>query len=545
LEALPKKCGLCKKFHTANCAAESIDSLREKAYFQDEDSEPFDESCFEFDTEKVEKEDLIGLFATMMLDNFTIRHFVKRGSSLGLFKWEEGHYIACEEWLRAYVEKMGQELGLQEKVKNYIVNEVVEKVKRLSYFELKEEPLRIAFKNVVLDWKALLEGDSEKALRPIEETKEQPVFHLIPHRLDVDFLKVCIGKFSPEKGITNGAEELLPNTVNVFKSWVGDAWPVLFECLGYALYPNYSFNKSIMLVGNGRNGKTTFLMLVKVALGEENVVGLALQDLCLYHFAASELYHKLANIFPDIPSKAIGYTGWFKALTGEDYISAPRKFRDSIYFKNYAKLLFSANELPQVEDMSEAFWRRWIVLEFPNRFEDNPTFFEEAFPEEVIEKIIALSLLAFVNVYKTRAFSIKGSEGDFKEKWLRNANSIYAYIKDGEENERLTLEKEAYTPADQLYQDYVNWCEENDLEAQTKNLFTRELERLFGVAKKQKKEKEKRFYAYEGIELLEGEEEGDSHSCEVCGKKATTRVLREDGEHWLCGKCLKEWSGNL
>jgi putative DNA primase/helicase len=547
LEALPKKCGLCKKFHTANCAPESIDSLREKAYFQDEDSEPFDESCFEFDTEKVEKEGLIGLFAKMVLDNFTIRHFVKRGSSLGLFKWEEGHYIACEEWLRAYVEKMGQELGLQEKVKNHIVNEVVEKVKRMSYFELKEEPLRIAFKNVVLDWKALLEGDSEKALRPIEETKEQPVFHLIPHKLDVDFLKVCIGKFSPEKGITNGAEELLPNTVNIFKAWVGDAWPVLFEGVGYCLYPDYPFNKAFMLVGNGRNGKSTFLRLVKEVLGEENVVGLALQDICLYHFAASELYHKLSNIFPDIPTKPIGYAGWFKVLTGEDTVSAPRKFRESIYFKNYAKLLFSANELPQVEDMSEAFWRRWIVLEFPNRFEDNPTFFEENFPEEVIEKIIALGLLAFVNVYKSRTFSIKGSEADFKEKWLRNANSIYAYVKDGEENKRLTLEKEAYTPTDQLYQDYVNWCEENDLEAQTKNLFTRELERLFGVAKKQKKEKGKRFYAYEGIKLWEGEEEeeGDSHSCEVCGKKATTRIIREDGEHWLCGKCLKEWPGNL
>jgi putative DNA primase/helicase len=480
-----------------------------------------------------------------VLDNYTIKHFVKRGSSLGLFKWEEGHYVACEEWLRAYLEKMGRELGLQEKVRNHLVNEVVEKVKRLSYFELKEEPLKIAFKNVVLDWKAFLDGDLDKALRPIEETKEQPVFHLIPYELNKEVLEKCLANFSVESGILKVAEEVAPEVVDIFRAWVGEAWPLLFEVIGYCLYPDYPFNKAFMFVGNGRNGKSTFLRLVKQVLGEENVVGLSLQDICLYRFAASELYHRLVNVFPDIPSKPIGYAGWFKVLTGEDTVSAPRKFRESIYFKNYAKLLFSANELPQVEDMSEAFWRRWIVLEFPNRFEDNPTFFEEAFPEEVIEKIIVLSLLAFLNVYKTRAFSIKGSEADFKEKWLRNANSIYAYVKDGEENERLTLEKEAYTPADQLYQDYVAWCEENDVEAQTKNMFTRELERLFGVAKKQKKEKGKRFYAYEGIKLLEREEEGDFHSCEVCGKKATTRVLREDGEHWLCGKCLEEWPENL
>jgi putative DNA primase/helicase len=540
LEALPK-CGLCKKFHTANCAAESIDSLREKAYFQDEDSEPFEEGCFEFDKERVEREDLIELFAKTVLDNYTIKHFVKRGSSLGLFKWEEGHYVACEEWLRACLEKMGRELGLQEKVRNHLVNEVVEKVKRLSYFELKEEPLKIAFKNVVLDWKAFLNGDLDKALRPIEETKEQPVFHLIPFELNKEVLQKCLATFSVESGIVKVAEEVAPEVVNIFRSWVGEAWPLLFEVIGYCLFAGeYPFNKAFMFIGDGRNGKSTFLRLVKTILSEENVAGLSLQELTNYRFGPSELYHRLANIFQDIPNKPIGYTGWFKILTGEDYVSAPRKFRDSLYFKNYAKLLFSANELPQVEDLSEAYWRRWIVVEFPNKFPDNPSFFEENFTREAVEKIIVLSVVAFANVYKSRAFTVKGSEADFKEKWLRSANSIYAYIREGEETKRLALEKEAYTPADQLYQDYVAWCEEADREAQTKTMFTKELERLFGLVKKRRRKGDKLFYVYEGVRLL-----GEYRSCEMCGGRATTRIIREDGEHWLCGECLKEWPGNL
>jgi len=538
-----KRCGLCKKFQTVKCRAESEDSIKNEVYFQDEDSEPFDEDCFELDKEKLEKEDLIEWFAEKLCSEFTIKHFVKKGASLGLYVWRDGHYIECEEWLRAHVEKMGQELELKEKVRTHLVNEVVEKVKRLTYFELREEPLKIAFKNVILDWKAFLEGDLDKALSLIEETKEHPVFHLIPFELNKEFLQKCIDGFSVEDGITGVAEKEAPEVVAIFKSWVGEAWPLLFEIIGYCLYPDYPFNKAIMLVGDGRNGKSTFLRLVKTILGEENVSGLSLQEICLYRFAPSELYHKLANIFPDIPNRAIGYTGWFKALTGEDYISAPRKFRDSIYFKNYAKLLFSANELPQVEDMSEAFWRRWIVLMFLNKFPDNPNFFEENFNREAIEKIIILSLLAFVNVYKTRAFSIKGSEADFKEKWLRSANSIYAYIREGEENKRLALEKEAYTPSDQLYQDYVAWCEETDREAQTKTMFTRELERLFGVTKKRRKEEDRRFYVYEGVRLLqEGE---DYHSCESCGGRATTRVVREGVVHWFCGRCLKEWEGPL
>jgi ribosomal protein S27AE len=33
--------------------------------------------------------------------------------------------------------------------------------------------------------------------------------------------------------------------------------------------------------------------------------------------------------------------------------------------------------------------------------------------------------------------------------------------------------------------------------------------------------------------------------CERCGGKASTVIVREDGEHWFCGKCLAEWEGKL
>ena len=44
--------------------------------------------------------------------------------------------------------------------------------------------------------------------------------------------------------------------------------------------------------------------------------------------------------------------------------------------------------------------------------------------------------------------------------------------------------------------------------------------------------------------------EGDTtetsrHRCERCGGSATTCLVREGGVHWLCGKCLADWEGNL
>ena len=37
----------------------------------------------------------------------------------------------------------------------------------------------------------------------------------------------------------------------------------------------------------------------------------------------------------------------------------------------------------------------------------------------------------------------------------------------------------------------------------------------------------------------------NKHQCERCGGPATTCIMRVDGVHWLCGKCLVNWEGNL
>jgi putative DNA primase/helicase len=508
---LPKGiCPLCKKYHTFDCKAESVDSIKTKNYVQNEKSEPISDDCFELDEKKVKDTgEIIELLTDIVLSDFTLKHFVKGGSSLGLYKWVNGRYVDCEEEVKAYVEGLGVKMGLRGKIKTHIVREVIEKCKRKTYHELgEEEPLRITFKNVVFDWKSFLsEKGKTSFIIPIEQTKDNPVFHLIPHELDVELLRKCICELDPKDGVKGLAEKIAPEVVKIFKDWVGDNWVLLFEIIGYCLYPSYPFNKAFMLVGDGSNGKSTFLNLIRAIVGEENVVNQSLQQLCNYPFAPAELYHKLVNMFPDLPSTPLKYTGLFKALTGEDYITAPRKFKTPITFKSYAKLIFSANELPEVSDKSLAFWRRWIVIDFPNTFPDNPTFFEEHFTKEAIEKIIALSIIAFANAWLNRGFSIEGEAEDFREKWLRRENSIYAYIKSGLEGGRIELNKDEYTPVEELYSDYRDWCDGEDRTPEEKATFTKELQRLFGINKKRIMELGRRFYVYVGVKLKEEQEE--------------------------------------
>ncbi len=66
-------------------------------------------------------------------------------------------------------------------------------------------------------------------------------------------------------------------------------------------------------------------------------------------------------------------TKWHIQSTDSKGLSCrEEKFKNPVYFENYAKLIFSANELPYTDDTSDVFFRRWIILDFPYQFVDVP-----------------------------------------------------------------------------------------------------------------------------------------------------------------------------
>lgn len=131
------------------------------------------------------------------------------------------------------------------------------------------------------------------------------------------------------------------------------------------LVPITKAQKAFVFLGAANAGKSTILSVVQdILLGHDNVANIPWQDPG-ERFNKAELFGRLANIFADLPSKAIEDNGMFKSLAGEDYISAERKNRDPFSFKFYARFLFSCNEMPRnYGDRSEGFYRRLIITPF-------------------------------------------------------------------------------------------------------------------------------------------------------------------------------------
>ena len=154
-----------------------------------------------------------------------------------------------------------------------------------------------------------------------------------------------------------------------WEAFILDVFPedctlLAYEIIAWLLRPDTSKQIAFLLRGDGANGKSTFLSALTAMLGERNVSGVSLHALETDKFSTWRLQGKLANICADLPSHHLASTSVFKAIVGGDHLSGERKFGHAFEFVPFARLLFSANHLPQSKDASPAFFRRWEIVPF-------------------------------------------------------------------------------------------------------------------------------------------------------------------------------------
>jgi putative DNA primase/helicase len=248
---------------------------------------------------------------------------------------------------------------------------------------------------------------------------------------------------------------------------------VIQEIIGYCLWKSYPVQKAVMFIGEGANGKSTLLDLIKRFLGQKNISSVPLQDFDTNRFAKARLFGKLANMFNDVSDKALKETGMFKQLTGEDTVTGERKFQDGFQFTNYAKMLFSTNKLPESRDDTQAFYRRWIFITFPNTFTG-----DAAIPkDELLKKLTTegemsglfnWAIQGLKRLLKQGDFSKSTSTEETRQQYIRLSSPIQAFVED-----MVEVDSGSYVPKEEFYGAYVQYCKDNNLPALDKAVFAR------------------------------------------------------------------------
>ena len=252
---------------------------------------------------------------------------------------------------------------------------------------------------------------------------------------------------------------------------------VLVQYTGYSCIQDIKQQRALMIEGAMQNGKSTFIDLVCALVGQEHVAEQSIQSLNSDRFARAQLNGKLLNMFPDLPKKKLYDNSVFKMLTTDQWIDGEEKYIRKFRFKNTCHQIYSANQIPDVEDPDElAFFRRWIIITFPNSFEGKKA------DKNLLEKITTESELAgFFNIcmiglralLEHGGFCYLPSVEDVRKIYLTKSNPVQAFL-----NECIEYSEHDYVKQ-YLFATYESWCERNDITNTLKNnVFGRKLKKL-------------------------------------------------------------------
>lgn len=161
-----------------------------------------------------------------------------------------------------------------------------------------------------------------------------------------------------------------PQFMACLAEWVPDedARKVVQEFSGYGLHSgDCRYQSALFMQGGGNNGKSTLCDALRYAYGDSNTWGLMLNDFGK-KYALAPMYGKLVNIAPETKRNTAIDTNLLKQFISGDPISFEDKYVPFTTKPNVTKLIVAWNNPPRIDDNSDGFWRRVLLVNFPNSF---------------------------------------------------------------------------------------------------------------------------------------------------------------------------------
>jgi len=215
-----------------------------------------------------------------------------------------------------------------------------------------------------------------------------------------------------------------------FEDWVGkDNIPLLKEIIAFCMIPKYFLHRIFCFIGSGRNGKSTYLDLVRRLIGDINCSSSDLDDIMGNRFEVAKLYKKLVCMMGETNFNTMGKTSKLKKLCGGDIIGFEFKNKNPFDAVNYAKLLISTNGLPQTTDKTEGFYRRWVLIDFPNKFSEKRDILSEI-PEEEYGALCGQCIEIAKRIWVEREFTNEGTIQERMEKYEAHSNPLNKFLKE-------------------------------------------------------------------------------------------------------------------
>lgn len=246
---------------------------------------------------------------------------------------------------------------------------------------------------------------------------------------------------------------------------------MLYQYIGYCMTKDTCMQKFMIIKGPGGTGKSSVISVIQYIVGTENVSGISMQNLT-QRFYPAQLRGKLLNACADISSDSLTSVDVIKQATGEDLLMYERKGMDAnTFFRSYAKLLFSANQIPlNLDEKSDALYRRMMILVMDKKPKEIDLELDKKLMDEV-DYLIWQGIGALRLLYQEGKFRESVGSRNEVEKLHRAADTIKAFM-----DECTEPQQGYYMKRELLYENYCEYCKGYGRKAHGPSSFYRNLE---------------------------------------------------------------------
>lgn len=251
-----------------------------------------------------------------------------------------------------------------------------------------------------------------------------------------------------------------------------DKIAVLQEFVGASLCGmGARFERCLLLLGAGANGKSSFLDAIKTIFPNEAITSMLPQDWISEYYRA-ELNGKLINIVNELPKKRSFASDRFKAIVTGDSQTARVAYGDVFRFEPTCGHIFATNMLPKSDDHSEGLWRRFTVIPFNHDFQTDDARVDRGELHTRLggqrQAIAAWAIEGAVNIMRRGQYKLPSSHHMIMGQWRAAVQTGTTYP----DLKKLYKNANAKTTLQDVYYHYQAVCHAYSVAPPSKKMFS-------------------------------------------------------------------------
>lgn len=268
------------------------------------------------------------------------------------------------------------------------------------------------------------------------------------------------------------------------------------KALGYSLTGSTAEQCAFFLYGTGKNGKSTFLDVVRDVFGDY-AANIQPETIMVKNNSASAINSDIARlkgarlVTSVEPNEGVRINeGLLKQLTGDDTVTARKLYSEEFEFKPEFKLWMATNHKPIIRGTDTGIWRRIHMIPFT-----------VAIPDEKVDKNLTHKLKAEMTaifkwildgcmLWQQEGLTMPRAVLDSVREYRREMDVISAFVSD-------ECQSGGCIAAKTLYAAYCKWAERNNEYCMSNTKFGVE------IAKRYERTKSRAGWYYNNISLSE------------------------------------------